>query len=48
MLWYIAGGLYLLTSLLLIIKRIKKRRVLKELKDAESQDPFFDTFYPHF
>jgi len=49
---YIFGGIYLFTSLFLIIrwaiKRVRRNRMLKEIEEAESQDPFFDKFYPHF
>ena len=49
---YAFGGIYLLASLFLVfrwaIKRAKRNRILKEIEGAESQDPFFDKFYPHF
>ena len=52
MILYILGGVYLLTSLFLIIgwtiKRVRRNRILKEIEEAENQDPFFDKFYPHF
>ena len=49
MLYYILGGVYILVSLVFFIRWvIKKRRRLKEIKEAEEDDPFFDTFYPHF
>ena len=52
MILYILGGVYLLTSLFLIIgwtiKRVRRNRILKEIEEVEKQDPFFDKFYPHF
>jgi len=49
---YALGGIYLLASLFLIfrwaIKRVRRNRMLKEIEEIESQDPFFDKFYPHF
>jgi len=52
MILYILGGIYLLTSLFLIIrwaiKRVRRNRILKEIEEVEKQDPFFDKFYPHF
>ena len=53
MVYYIFGGIYILVSLAFFIrwmikKNQKRRQTLEEIERAEKDDPFFDTFYPHF
>lgn len=49
---YVFGGIYILVSLVLFskwaIQRIKMRRIIRDVEEAEEKDPFFDKFYPHF
>ncbi len=49
---YIALALYLLVSSVLVfrwaLKKIRLRKALKDKKQTEEKDPFFDKFYPHF
>ena len=52
MVYYVLGGIYILVSLVFfigwVVKKVKARKRLKEIKEVEEDDPFFDTFYPHF
>ena len=49
---YIGVGAYLLVSSVLVfrwaLKKIRLRKALKDKKQTEDRDPFFDKFYPHF
>tara|TARA_R110002012_G_scaffold260259_1_gene441905 strand:+ start:86 stop:247 length:162 start_codon:yes stop_codon:yes gene_type:complete len=49
---YIGVGAYLLVSSVLVfrwaLKKIRLRKALRDKKQTEDRDPFFDKFYPHF
>ena len=49
---YIGVGAYLLVSSVFIfrwvLKKIRLRKTIKDNKQTEEKDPFFDRFYPHF